>query len=157
MNTEHPTDTDRPRADLPRSDLPRADQHDDPEQRFDAAMRALHARAVEQVSPDTRMRLRRIRNESDARAQRRGGMFGWALASGGVAAFALALGLQFVGSQGHSASAPGLTAVPAPAVGSVAHSPVEVSYDPDTAVAALDENPDLYLWLASNSDALPTQ
>ena len=28
--------------------------------------------------------------------------------------------------------------------------------DADTAIAALDENPDLYLWLASNDDAVPS-
>lgn len=131
-------------------------QHDDPEQRFDAAMRAMYAQAVEQVSPDTRMRLRTIRNDSSARAHRRGGVFGWALASGGVAAFALALGLQFVGSSGNPGATPGVTAVPALAgTANLAHPVVDVSYDPDTAVAALDENPDLYLWLASNTDVLP--
>ena len=29
------------------------------------------------------------------------------------------------------------------------------AYDADTALATLDENPDLYLWLASNDDAMP--
>lgn len=144
MNTHTPHD----------GDSAASRRHDDPEQRFDAAMRAMYAQAVEQVSPDTRMRLRAIRNDSTARAQRRGGVFGWALASGGVAAFALALGLQFAGGSG---SAPGVTAVPALAASAdLAHPVVDVSYDPDTAVAALDENPDLYLWLASNTDALPT-
>lgn len=28
--------------------------------------------------------------------------------------------------------------------------------DVDTAIATLDENPDLYLWLASNGDAVAT-
>ncbi|MGH8080112.1 MAG: hypothetical protein ACREP7_06015, partial [Lysobacter sp.] len=79
---------------------------------------------------------------------------GWTLASSGVAAVALALGLQFVGGQPPGATPTMPTAVPAMA--SVA-APVaaDSSYDPDTAVAALDENPDLYLWLASNTDALP--
>ena len=141
----------------PGGDSSRSRQHDDPEQRFDAAMRAMYAQAVEQVSPDTRMRLRAIRNDSSARAQRRGGVFGWALASGGVAAFALALGLQFAGNPSSSGTTPGVTAVPALAgTANVAPPVVDVSYDPDTAVAALDENPDLYLWLASNTDALPT-
>ncbi|ALN64444.1 hypothetical protein GLA29479_3591 [Lysobacter antibioticus] len=121
----------------------------DRDQRFDQAMRALHARAVDQVTPQTRARLRTIRSEAAAAPVRRSGVLGWALASGGVAAFALALGLQFVGGNG------GAPAVPesAPAVASAAA--VDAVYDPDTAVAALDENPDLYLWLASNGDALP--
>ncbi|BAV96776.1 hypothetical protein [Lysobacter enzymogenes] len=127
--------------------------------RFDAALRDLHAQALERVSPQVRQRLRTIRSEAAAQPQRgRGGLLGWALASSGVAAVAVALGLQFVGT---GAPAPG----PAPAPLAVAIAPaheaaaapvtVETGYDPDTAVAALDENPDLYLWLASNSDALP--
>ncbi len=127
--------------------------------RFDAALRDLHAQALERVSPQVRQRLRTIRSEAAAQPRRgRGGLLGWALASSGVAAVALALGLQFVGA---GAPAPG----PAPAPLAVAIAPaseaaaapvtVETGYDPDTAVAALDENPDLYLWLASNSDALP--
>lgn len=121
----------------------------DRDQRFDQAMRALHARAVEQVTPQTRARLRTIRSEAAAAPVRRSGVLGWALASGGVAAFALVLGLQFVGGNG------GAPAVPesAPAMASAAAA--DAAYDPDTAVAALDENPDLYLWLASNGDALP--
>lgn len=118
----------------------------DDDQRFDQAMRALHARAVEQVTPQTRARLRAIRNEAAAAPVRRAGVLGWALASGGVAAFALVLGLQFVGGNGGAPAAPETVASVAPA---------DAGYDPDTAVAALDENPDLYLWLASNGDALP--
>lgn len=119
---------------------------DDRDARFDAAMRALHRQALERVEPATRARLRSIRSEAARAPVRRGGLLGWALASGGVAAVALALGLQFAGPapQAPAAAAPALAELP-PAAG----------YDADTAVAALDENPDLYLWLASNGDALP--
>lgn len=125
--------------------------------RFDAAMRGLHAQALERVSPQVRQRLRTIRSEAAAQPRRgRGGLLGWALASSGVAAMALAVGLQFVGG-----GAPAPDAAPAPADVAIAPAPaapalVEAGYDPDTAVATLDENPDLYLWLASNSDALPS-
>jgi len=122
---------------------------EDRDRRFDQAMRALHVSAVEQVSPQTRARLRSIRGDAAAAPVRRSGVLGWALASGGVAAFALVLGLQFVGGNGGTPAAPD----PVPAVANA--SPAEAVYDPDTAVAALDENPDLYLWLASNGDALP--
>jgi len=129
--------------------------------RFDAALRDLHAQALERVSPQVRQRLRTIRSEAAAQPQRgRGGLLGWALASSGMAAVALAVGLQFVGA-GAPAPAPGPASAPlavavVPAVtASAAPAVVETGYDPDTAVAALDENPDLYLWLASNSDALP--
>ncbi|WP_057918936.1 hypothetical protein [Lysobacter antibioticus] len=128
----------------------------DRDQRFDQAMRALHARAVDQVTPQTRARLRTIRNEAAAAPVRRSGVLGWALASGGVAAFALALGLQFVGGNGGAPAVPESAPAVASAAAAVASAAaVDAVYDPDTAVAALDENPDLYLWLASNGDALP--
>lgn len=116
----------------------------DPDEAFDAAMRDLHARALAQVSPQTRHRLRAARTAASApRAPMRG--FGWVLASGFAAVFALAIGLQWQGS-------PGVTAP------TLADGPDTVDYvidGMDTAVATLDENPDFYLWLASNDDTLP--
>ncbi|QWP78832.1 hypothetical protein J5226_10750 [Lysobacter sp. K5869] len=153
MNTD-------PRSAEGRTPAPhRASPAADADARFDAALRDVHAQALERVSPQVRQRLRTIRSEAAAQPQRgRGGLLGWALASSGVAAVALAVGLQFVGG---GAPLPG----PAPAPVEVAAAParaaiapakvVETGYEPDTAVATLDENPDLYLWLASNSDALP--
>ncbi|HEY0503085.1 MAG TPA: hypothetical protein VGD42_06265, partial [Lysobacter sp.] len=68
--------------------------HDD--ERFDQAMRTLHAQALEEVSSATRARLRVARHAaarpSGAKETRRG--FGWVLASGTAAVFALAIGLQ---------------------------------------------------------------
>ncbi|MEI2431037.1 hypothetical protein RDV84_13625 [Lysobacter yananisis] len=134
----------------------RASPADEADARFDATLRDLHAQSLERLSPQVRQRLRTIRSEAAAQPRRgRGGLLGWTLASSGVAAVALALGLQFAG---------GGAPLPAAAPAQVAQQPVmaapsavaaEASYDPDTAVAALDENPDLYLWLASNTDALP--
>ncbi|MDI9238968.1 hypothetical protein QLQ15_08570 [Lysobacter sp. LF1] len=115
------------------------------DERFDQAMRALHTQAVSQVSSATRARLRVARHAAATpageRAPRRG--FGWVLASGFAAVFALAIGLQL---------RPTITPDAAPAA--VATAPN--AYDADTAVAMLDESPDLYLWLASNDDAMPT-
>ncbi|WP_394540430.1 hypothetical protein PRJ39_07340 [Lysobacter enzymogenes] len=124
--------------------------------RFDAALRDLHAQALERVSPQVRQRLRTIRSEAAAQPRRgHGGLLGWTLASSGVAAVALALGLQFVGGGAPlPAAAPAQVAQQPSAAAPVAVA-ADASYDPDTAVAALDENPDLYLWLASNTDALP--
>jgi hypothetical protein len=114
--------------------------------RFDQAMRALHAQALEQVSPATRARLRVARHATarttGARESRRG--FGWVLASGSAAVFALVIGLQLRPQQPPVA--------PATAVATTAAAPA--SLDVDTAFATLDENPDLYLWLASNGDAV---
>lgn len=103
---------------------------------FDRAMRDLHAQALLQVSPRTRERLHAARAAARRPAPGRG--LRWALATGLAAVFALAIGLQW---RGPSSAAPERTAaIEAP------------GYD---AVATLDENPDLYLWLASNDDTLP--
>lgn len=149
MNTHHTGGVDGRTA--PPS--PGASPRSDPDARFDDAMRALHAQAVEHVSPQIRARLRTIRSEAAAQPHRgRGGLLGWALASSAVAAFALAIGLQFSAGPSGAPSAPGV-----PSLAAHLPAPAERVYDPDTAVAALDENPDLYLWLASNTDALPPQ
>lgn len=116
---------------------------------FDQAMRRLHVQAVDQVSPSTRARLRVARQAATtpagARAPRRG--LGWVLASGVAAVFVLAIGLHLRPLP----QAPAVAVAPTAATTAAA-----TSYDADTAVAVLDENPDLYLWLASNDDAVPT-
>lgn len=109
--------------------------HDDA---FDRAMRELHAQALTQVSPRTRAHLRAARTAAD-RAPSRG--VRWALASGLVAVVALAIGLQQWRATSYSADAP-----PRIAAGDA----TDIG-----AVATLDENPDFYLWLASNDDTLP--
>lgn len=121
--------------------------------RFDNAMRDLHAQAVSQVSSATRARLRVARHAAarptGEREPRRG--FTWVLGSGLAAVFAVAIGLQLRPTQAPApaASAPPLVAT----TGTPANA---TSFDADTALAALDENPDLYLWLASNDDAVPS-
>ena len=120
-----------------------------PDESFDRAMRDLHAQALTRVSPQTRARLRAARTAADTRhAPQRAPMrgLGWVLAGGCAAVFALAIGLQWRG--------PSPTAnVPTQTAGTEA---ADDSIDStDSAVDALDENPDLYLWLASNDDALP--
>lgn len=115
--------------------------------RFDQAMRALHAQSLASVSSGTRARLRVARHAAAApagvREPRRG--FGWVLASGCAALFALVIGLQL---------RPTPTPVAPTAQPAIAAAPA--LYDADSAMAVLDENPDLYLWLASNDDAMPS-
>jgi len=119
--------------------------------RFDNAMRELHAQAVSQVSSATRARLRVARHAAarpdEQRESRRG--FNWVLGSGLAAVFAIAIGLQL---------RPAQTPVPATsapaAIASAVTPATPTAFDADTSVAALDENPDLYLWLASNGDAV---
>ncbi|MFC3552040.1 hypothetical protein ACFOLC_13600 [Lysobacter cavernae] len=122
------------------------DNHDR-DQAFDQAMRRLHAQAVEQVSPATRARLRAARHvgAEAARAPRRG--FGWVLASGCAAVFALAIAMQLQPRPASTPATASFATTSTPDTGTL--------YEVGTAVAALDENPDLYLWLASNDDAMP--
>jgi hypothetical protein len=111
---------------------------------FDDTMRRLHADALAQVSAPTRARLRTARTGATDTSNRTRRGVGWALASGLAAVFAVVIGLQL--------RAPEPTVVaPSPIAATTADS---TAYDIDTAVATLDENPDLYLWLAANDDSL---
>ena len=112
--------------------------HRDPDDTFDRAMRELHAHALTQVSPRTRARLRAARTAATRRAPTRG--LRWGVATGVVAGFALAIGLQWHGPSSN-ADAPTQTATR--------------NAEDYGAVATLEESPDLYLWLASNDDTLP--
>lgn len=107
---------------------------------FDRATRTLHREALDHVSPATLARLRYARREAASLQPRRRG--GWSLAGAcaAVVAVAVAASLQ-----------PG-TPVEAP--------PAPLAEQPQTdmenaAVVALEENPDMYLWLAANNDAVP--
>ena len=129
--------------------------HDD---RFDNAMRDLHAQAVSQVSSATRARLRVARHAaarpSTEREPRRG--FHWVLGSGLAAVFAIAIGLQLGPSPMRPAQTPAPTISTPVAMASTSTPRHTTAFDAGTAIAALDENPDLYLWLASNDDAVPS-
>ncbi|WP_119717428.1 hypothetical protein [Cognatilysobacter tabacisoli] len=111
--------------------------------RFDEAMRDLHRQALGAVSPATRQRLRAAR--SGAARPRHGGAWALGASVAAVAALAIALQLGRLPERGPAtATPPGATA----ARGAAPSTPVTDAGD----VATLDENPDLYLWLAS-SDA----
>lgn len=114
--------------------------HED--QRFDDAMRALHARAVAGVSAGTMAQLHRRRHaalQGEARPRR---WFGLPAAAAFASLLVVAIGLGF-GLQ--------TTSDPVAPPAAVATSDVPVA-EVDDAYAALDENPDFFLWLAS-SDA----
>ena len=114
---------------------------------FDRQARALHARAVQQVPPRTleQLRIRRTRGMSTAAAPSRGPrVAGWSLAAACAAVFALAIGLRQPGIEQAPAASDAVLAAASDSAGNPAYEPF----------AALDEDPDLYLWLASQ-DALP--
>ncbi|MGH8063109.1 MAG: hypothetical protein ACREO7_13975 [Pseudoxanthomonas sp.] len=108
---------------------------------FDHDMRQLHATAVAHISPQTLARLRAARHGART-APQRGHAWRWITASAFSAMLAVAIGVQFL-----PRSTPVSTAQPVVAT-------IGTSNDYSDGVATLDENPDLYLWLAS-SEAEP--
>ncbi|QOW19081.1 hypothetical protein INQ41_10555 [Lysobacter ciconiae] len=139
---------------------PVPDPGSSPEDVFDAQARALHADALAHVSPQVRRRLQQARHAATLGASRKHSrLWTWA-GSAAVLALALGAGIQ-------------LQRVPAPAPGgsvpmaSTAATSTRQSTDTVDAIdsevsgllAALDENPDFYLWLAANDGALspPTE
>ena len=108
----------------------------DNKETFDRDMRKLHATAVNHISPQTLARLRAARQAAQT-APRPGRAWRWIAATAFSAVLAVAIGLQFLPQ-----SAPAPTAQPMVAT-------VDASGDYNSSVPTLDENPDLYLWLAS--------
>lgn len=104
---------------------------------FDDALRQRHAAAVAHVSARTQVQLRNRLAASTATPRHfvRHRM-AWAAATACAALFALVIGLQ-------------LRPQPTPAASPAAGAVDDNRGDANTAYAALDENPDLYLWLAS--------
>ena len=114
------------------------DKNDD----FDRDMQQLHATAVDNISPQTLARLRAARHGlANETAPHRGHDWRWMTASTFSAVLAVAIGVQFLPTSQPVAPA-------SPTVATV------VADEYTTGVTALDENPDLYVWLAS-SEAEP--
>jgi len=122
----------------------------DRDQAFDCATRELHAHALTQVSPHVRARLRAARVGASAAAGVSMHRFGWMLATGFAAVFALAIGVQWRSA----APAPTDMAASVADIDGADTNDAEAG-NADGATATLDENPDFYLWLASNDDAVP--
>lgn len=117
---------------------------------FDRAMRGVHRDALARVSADTRRRLRDASHAATMYAPQR--RTAWPVASACAAVVAVAIGWSLhapppAGSPqsrvSHSTSDVGRTAPAATAATEI-----------PAALAALEESPDFYLWLASNEAAL---
>ena len=107
---------------------------------FDRDMRQLHATSVSQLSPQTLARLRAARHGLAEATPQRGHSWRWITASAFSAVLAVAIGLQFLPtSQPATPTSPTVATV--------------VADEYTTSVTALDENPDLYVWLASQDAA----
>ncbi|HEY1034491.1 MAG TPA: hypothetical protein VGE09_05865 [Pseudoxanthomonas sp.] len=113
---------------------------------FDAQARSLHRASLAQVSPQTLMRLRTARHEAQRAAPAGGARsWRWLTATAFSAVLAVGIGVQFL---------PRTSTVPAPGAATpVAVTDGEASLDEAT-TGTLEEDPDLYLWLAS-ADAQP--
>lgn len=121
---------------------------------FDRDARRHYIQALGHLSPRVRARLREARNRATAPAST-GHRVSWLLAGGGIAAtLALGLAMQLRPAPPES-SARMATATPALDPAESASQRAEIDSELDDMLAALNENPDLYLWLAANDDALP--
>lgn len=109
--------------------------------RLDAWARASHEASLRHLSPRAHARLAQARGPARSRP-RRAGTWAWTTAFAAIAVLAVALQLK-----------------PDPNVAPVPHAPAMATAAPDgiggDPVAALDENPDFYLWLASTDDVMP--
>lgn len=112
---------------------------------FDAQARGLHRASLAQMSPQTLMRLRSARHEAQRAAPEGARPWRWLTATAFSAVLAVGIGLQFL-PRTSTAPTPG-TATP------VAVADGEAALD-EASAGTLDEDPDLYLWLAS-ADAQP--
>lgn len=126
------------------------------EARFDRAARERHADALVDVSPLVRSRLQRARQQASlSGAAKRSPTWAWA-GSAAVLALALVIGVQFQHAPVPTPSNTPLATTPAAttdrALAAFDNDDTEVAQ----LLAALDENPDFYLWLAANDGALST-
>lgn len=108
----------------------------------DRQARRLHQAALAQVSPQTLMRLRGARHEAGLQASPgRGRTWRWLTATAFSAVLAVGIGLQWL---------PRTPAVPASTpVAAAIPSDGDVIADELGVAGTFDEDPDLYLWLAS--------
>lgn len=130
--------------------------HPDHDHDFDLQARGLHAHALDRLSPAVRARLRDARHTA-ATSTPPAHRFGWLLAGGTVAAtVAMMLALQLRPATPEPEPAPRMAdASPTLDPAERASQRAEIDSEVEDMLAALDENPDLYLWLAANDDALP--
>jgi anti-sigma-K factor RskA len=115
---------------------------DDKSASVDARARQLHAASLSRLSPQTLSRLRAARHAAHAGdAPVRAGHWRWLTASAFTAVFAVGIGVQLMSSD------PAQPAPGEPPAGAVFASAAPQDAFGDATV--LDEDPDLYLWLAS--------
>ena len=120
------------------------------EHKTDTALRALHADALEQLSPRVRAQLQQRRRAALRGEGVQAPASKWRLAfpiAAAAAVGALAIGVQL-------RSLPPTTHAPVVAVAQPASSSATTRGDDPVIASTLEENPDLYVWLASDDAAL---
>lgn len=123
--------------------LPASTGNHDAQARFDATARSCHDASLRRLSPRAQARLAQAARRAQGRELRH--RLAWAVPTVFAAVAVLAIALQL---------RPEPTGVPAPQAPDVATTTSDgAAADP---AAALDENPDFYLWLASTDDVMPT-
>ncbi|MCF7221892.1 hypothetical protein [Marilutibacter chinensis] len=122
---------------------------------FDRTMQQLHAASLQQLTPSTLARLRTDRRAALS-ASHRAPLFGWGLASAAAAVCALAIGVAWLRTEPSPDAAPAQVAQAATDAGESTAGDALLAAEVEAVMAPLDEDPDLYLWLAANDDALPS-
>ncbi|MDH5822148.1 hypothetical protein QFW77_03980 [Luteimonas sp. RD2P54] len=124
----------------------------DSDARLDRAARACHQTALERLTPRTLARLRPHPAPAPAPSPRaRRLLLGWPLAGAGAAAalaLAIGIGIGLPPSGETAAPAPAVVEAPPPAAPAVGADPYR------DALAAFEEDPEMFLWLAS-AEAAP--
>lgn len=110
---------------------------------FDSSARAMHGTALRQLSPATLARLRSARAQAHSATPPR--RWAWLAATALSGVLAVGLGMQFL---------PVGSPTPSDTAQLAQQSTPPHAADATGSVTLLDENPDLYLWLAS-SEAQP--
>lgn len=126
---------------------------DDSPDRFDRQARQWHAASLRELSPQTLMRLRAARHAAQAETQPALGRHAygrWLAATAFTAVLAVGIGVRLL-PWGESASTSEVPAIPFADSGNAGSNEGAASY---STANVLDEDPDLYLWLAS-ADAPP--
>lgn len=111
---------------------------------LDDRARRLHQASLAHLSPQTLMRLRAARHAAQAAAPPRAGQWRWLTATAFTGVLAIGLGLQFLPVRAPPAVGEPAVPTPAPAL-----SAMDASLDAVGGPGLLDEDPDLYLWLAT--------
>lgn len=122
-------------------------EHDIADLRLDAVVRARHADALTQLSPQVQAQLTQRRN-AVLRGQVHRPRHGLRYAVAGFATLsALAIGLQFNRPQANRQPTPSVAVAP------VTVAAANTTPDPRAAATLLDEDPEFYTWLASSDAA----